>query len=69
MTIDNRCREQRQVAEQLFMDFKGTKPGSNEQLRSLMTLSFLIGMWSDFFQREERRMNAVTALRAGIEFS
>ena len=53
----------------MFMDFKGTKPGSKEQVRALMTLSFLIGMWSDFFQREERRMNEVTALRAGIEFS
>ncbi len=62
MTIDRRCREQQLVANEILMDFKHTKPGSQEQFRSLKTLSFLIGMWSNFFRREETRMNAALAL-------
>lgn len=62
MTIDNRCREQRDVADQMFMDFKYTPPGSKEQIRALTTLSFLIGMWADFLVIEERRMDAAISL-------
>ena len=62
MSIDNRCREQRDVADQMFMDFKYTHPGSEEQIRALKTLSFLIGMWADFLLREEKRMNAALIL-------
>ena len=64
MSIDNRCREQRRVADQMFMDFKYTRPGSQEQVRALSTLSFLVGMWSDFLANEERRMTSALTLEA-----
>ena len=62
MSIDNRCREQRDVADQMFMDFKYTQPGSEEQIRALKTLSFLICMWADFLDAEEERMTAALSL-------
>ena len=62
MSIDNRCREQRDVADQMFMDFKYTKPGSKEQIRALKTLSFLVSMWADFLDTEEKRMTAAISL-------
>ena len=62
MSIDNRCREQRDVADQMFMDFKYTQPGSEEQIRALKTFSFLIGMWADFLDAEEKRMTAAISL-------
>ena len=62
MSIDNRCREQREVADKMFMDFKYTAPGSKEQIRALTTLSFLIGMWADFLDAEEKRMTAAISL-------
>ena len=64
MSIDTRCKEQQRVADQMLMDFKYTAPGSKEQLRSLMTLSFLVSMWSDFFKNEEKRMKSALALEA-----
>ena len=64
MTIDTRCKEQLRVAEQMFMDFKYTRPGSNEQVRALNTLSFLVGMWADFLSNEERRMNDALTIEA-----
>ena len=48
----------------MFMDFKYTKPGSKEQVRALSTLSFLVGMWSDFLVNEEKRMSSALALEA-----
>ena len=66
MSIDNRCREQQRVADQMFMDFKYTSPGSNEQVRALNTLSFLVSMWADFLVQEERRMSSVLTLEASI---
>ena len=66
MSIDNRCREQRRVADQMFMDFKYTSPGSKEQVRALNTLSFLVSMWADFLVQEERRMSSVLTLEASI---
>ena len=62
MSIDARCREQRSVAERMFVDFKYTRPGSKEQLQALSTLSFLIGMWADFLTAEEKRMDQAIAL-------
>ena len=62
MTIDNRCREQQPVADKMFMDFKYTSPGSPEQISSLKTLSFLIGMWNDFLEKEAKRMDAAMSL-------
>ncbi len=44
------------------MDFKYTKPGSKDQIRALMTLSFLVSMWSDFLEKEKKRMDSVLAL-------
>ena len=64
MSIDTRCREQQSVADQIFMDFKYTRPGSQEQVRALSTLSFLVGMWSDFLANEERRMSSALTLEA-----
>ena len=64
MSIDIRCQEQLLVADQMFMDFKYTSPGSNEQVRSLNTLSFLVSMWPDFLSHEERRMDIVLTLEA-----
>ena len=62
MSIDSRCKEQLRVSSQMFMDFKYTTPGSEEQVRALKTLSFLVGMWADFLTSEERRMTAALAL-------
>ena len=62
MSIDARCREQRSVADRMFMDFKYTRPCSKEQLQALSTLSFLIGMWVDFLTAEEKRMDQVLVL-------
>ena len=63
MSIDARCREQQRVADQMFMDFKYTKPGSQEQIRALNTLSFLVSMWADFLSNEERRMDSALNFR------
>ena len=62
MSIDSRCKEQLRVSSQMFMDFKYASPGSEEQVRALKTLSFLVGMWADFLTSEERRMAAALAL-------
>ena len=62
MSIDSRCKEQLRVSSQMFMDFKYTSPGSEEQVRALKSLSFLVGMWADFLTSEERRMTAALAL-------
>ena len=65
MSIDARCREQRSVADRMFMDFKYTRPGSKEQLQALSSLSFLTGMWADFLTSEEKRMDQVLVLEVG----
>ena len=64
MSIDTRCQEQRSAADRMFMDFKYTPPGSQEQLRALKTLSVLIGMWADFLAAEEKRLDQLLALGA-----
>ena len=66
MSIDNRCKEQQRVADQMFMDFKYTSPGSKEQLRALKTLSFLISLWPDFLVQEEMRMMSVLSLETSV---
>ena len=68
MTIDSRCKEQRNVADMMLMDFKDTAPGSKEQVQALSTLSFLLGMWGDFFEAEERRMKLASTLRSTSSF-
>lgn len=62
MSIDQRCREQRNIADAMFMDFKYTKPGSAEQVCALNTLSFLLSMWNDFLGSEVRRMDAARSI-------
>ena len=63
MSIDQRCKEQLKVADQMFMDFKYTTPGSREQIRALYTFTFLVSMWADFFlQSEAVRMDAALAI-------
>ena len=64
MSIDARCKEQQPVADRMFMDFKYTRAGSQEQLQALNTLSFLIGMWADFLTAEEKRMDQALVLEA-----
>ena len=64
MSIDARCKEQQRTADRLFMDFKYTAPGSEEQIGALLTLSFLVGMWADFLSAEEKRMTKALALEA-----
>ena len=61
MSIDARCKEQRQTADRMAVDFKSTAPGSKQQVQALMTLS-LAGMWADFLSAEARRMDQALAL-------
>ena len=49
----------------MFMDSKYTRPGSQERVQALATLSFLIGMWANFLTAEEKRMDHVMVLEAG----
>lgn len=46
MNIEIQCREQRNIADKIFMDFKYTKPGSQEQFNSLQAFHLLIGAWA-----------------------
>ena len=62
MSIDARCKEQRQTADRMAADFKSTAPGSKQQVQALMTLSFLVGIWADFLSAEARRMDQALAL-------
>ena len=47
MNIAKQCREQRNIADKIFMDFKYTNPGSQEQVDALLTFHLLIGAWAD----------------------
>ncbi|NKB73334.1 MAG: hypothetical protein GKR83_02320 [Synechococcus sp. s2_metabat2_7] len=53
MTIDKLCKKQQAFADKLFMDFKYTKPGSDEQHRALETFHTLISAWSFYFTSYE----------------
>ena len=65
MSIDQRCKEQLKVADQMFMDFKYTTAGSREQLRALQTFTFLVSMWADYFlQSEAARMDAALSIES-----
>ena len=52
MSIDKLCREQRNSADRLFMDFKYTRPGSDEQIKAISTFQRLISGWAQFLVRE-----------------
>ena len=53
MTIDQCCRRQQSIADRIFMDFKYTKAGSDEQLRALETLHSLISIWATYIINDE----------------
>lgn len=70
MSIDSRCREQCKVADQMFLAFQYTRPGSSEQIKALETLTFLIGMWADFFLHSEaKRMDSAIDLMKSLSDS
>lgn len=54
MSIDEKCRNQQFLADRIFMDFKYTKPGSNEQVRALASFNSLVCLWADFFLTVEK---------------
>ena len=51
MSIEKLCREQRNSADRLFMDFKYTDPGSDEQIQALNTFHSLISLWACYLSR------------------
>lgn len=53
MTIDQCCKGQQAIADRIFMDFKYTKAGSDEQLRALEILHSLISMWATYIINDE----------------
>ena len=55
MSIDKLCRDQRNSADRLFMDFKYTSPGSNEQIKALSTFQHLISCWAQFLALEVQK--------------
>ena len=55
MNIAKQCREQRNIADKIFMDFKYTKPGSQEQVDALLSFHFLIGAWADSCIRSDEK--------------
>ena len=57
MNIAKQCREQRNIADKIFMDFKYTTPGSQEQLNALQAFHLLIGAWADSGIRSDDRTN------------
>ena len=68
MSIHRRCKQLQRVADQMFMDFKYTSPGSREQLRALKTFNDQDLPWADFLAQEERRMSSTLAVKASVEF-
>ena len=72
MTIDARCKEQRNVADKMFMDFKYTEPGSDAQVKALdgkkiqtADLSnngkpMVISMWATWCKPCIRELNAIS---------
>tara|TARA_B100000212_G_scaffold320002_1_gene277542 strand:+ start:26 stop:232 length:207 start_codon:yes stop_codon:yes gene_type:complete len=63
MSISDRCKNQQNMADRIFMDFKYTKPGSPEQLRSLMTLNYLISQWANFLVSKEKKIDPSLGLK------
>ncbi len=66
MSIDTRCKEQQVIADRMFMDFKYTDPGSDEQIRALNTFNVLVSMWYEFLSREAERMDSARMLEVRI---
>ena len=66
MSIHRRCKQLQRVADQMFMDFKYTSPGSREQLRALKTFNDQVLLWADFLAQEEKRMSSTLAVEASV---
>ena len=59
MNIQKQCREQRNTADKIFMDFKYTRPGSQEQLDALLAFHLLIVAWADSFTSSDKNRSSV----------
>ena len=66
MSIHRRCKQLQRVADQMFMDFKYTSPGSREQLRALKTFNDQVLLWADFLAQEEKRMSSTLAVESSV---
>ena len=66
MSIHRRCKKLQCVADQMFMDFKYTSPGSREQLRALKTFNDQVLLWADFLAQEEKRMSSTLAVESSV---
>ena len=53
MSIEEHCKAQRNTADKVFMDFKYTSPGSNEQVDALRTFHLLICLWANFLDKAD----------------
>ena len=69
MTIDQRCKSQQVIADRIFMDFKYTKAGSDEQLRALETLHSLISIWATCIINDEWVHNESFSLKVAAKSS
>jgi hypothetical protein len=69
MTIDQRCKSQQAIADRIFMDFKYTKAGSDEQLRAFETLHSLISMWATYIINDEWVLNETAPLKLTVQSS
>ena len=69
MTIDQRCKSQQAIADRIFMDFKYTKAGSDEQLSALKTLNSLISMWATYIINDEWKLNETVPLMLTVHSS
>ena len=54
-SIENLCKCQQNIADRIFMDFKYTKPGSQEQFNALQAFHLLIGAWADSCIRSDEK--------------
>ena len=69
MTIDQCCRRQQAIADRIFMDFKYTKAGSDEQLKALETLHSLISIWATYIINDEWLHNESFSLKVAAHSS
>ena len=67
MSISAQCKKQQNSADQIFMDFKYTKPGSFEQQQSLIILIDLISEWAEYFRDEDKRVNPTIILESSAK--
>ncbi len=53
MSIEEHCKSQQNIADRIFMDFKYTYPGSDEQVNALKTFHLLVALWADFLIKSD----------------